>query len=552
MLSSTKSHESSSAEGGTQANKPYAADVSHAQTEVDVRSVAGSDEAELARMGYRQEFKREFTNLSTISFAFSIMGVASSVATTFNTPFLLGGPSSVVWCWFLGSFMCFCLGTSIAEIVSAYPTNGGLYSASAYLVPRKYKAITGWVVGWLNLLGQVAGVASTEYGLAQMILSAASLSTEGRFVATTAQTYAVFLGLLIIHGLINSAGTRFLAKVTQTFVFCNLGSCLAIIIALLVTTKEKHTASYVFTSTINGSGWSSQGLVFLLGLLSVQWTMTDYDATAHISEEVKRASIAAPVAIFVAVIGTGIVGWIYNVVYVLCSGDISRFDGSIYAPAQIIFDNVGPRGFYALWTFVCLTAFQVVATAMQANARTFHAFSRDHGLPDRGLFARLSKQRIPVFSVWLVAFISALMVLLSFASIVAVSAVFALCAMALDTSYVIPIALKMWFRDHPEVNYKPGPFDLGRGPLMYIVNLIAIFWTTFVVIILALPTIMPVTAANMNYASAVTGGVMILSLIWYFAGGRKHYTGPRNLIQEELEHAHGTVNGTEYTNEHKV
>ena len=32
-----------------------------------------SDEDALARMGYRQEFQREFTNLSTISFAFSIM-----------------------------------------------------------------------------------------------------------------------------------------------------------------------------------------------------------------------------------------------------------------------------------------------------------------------------------------------------------------------------------------------------------------------------------------------------------------------------------------------
>jgi hypothetical protein len=28
--------------------------------------------------------------------------------------------------------------------------------------------------------------------------------------------------------------------------------------------------------------------------------MTDYDATAHIAEEVKRAAFAAPVAIFVA------------------------------------------------------------------------------------------------------------------------------------------------------------------------------------------------------------------------------------------------------------
>lgn len=45
---------------------------------------------------------------------------------------------------------------------------------------------------------------------------------------------------------------------------------LAIIIALLVTCKDKHTASYTFTSSINGSGWGSEGLVFLLGLLSVQ------------------------------------------------------------------------------------------------------------------------------------------------------------------------------------------------------------------------------------------------------------------------------------------
>lgn len=32
------------------------------------------DDADLAALGYKAEFKREFTNLSTISFAFSIMG----------------------------------------------------------------------------------------------------------------------------------------------------------------------------------------------------------------------------------------------------------------------------------------------------------------------------------------------------------------------------------------------------------------------------------------------------------------------------------------------
>lgn len=63
--------------------------------------------------------------------------------------------------------MCFTLGASIAEIVSAFPTAGGLYTASARefkkahlvsvhlhntliseLVPPNRRAIVGWVVGW--------------------------------------------------------------------------------------------------------------------------------------------------------------------------------------------------------------------------------------------------------------------------------------------------------------------------------------------------------------------------------------------------------------------
>ncbi|GAA5947955.1 hypothetical protein JCM10213_007664 [Rhodosporidiobolus nylandii] len=502
----------------------------------DVASQAASDEAILARLGYKQEFKREFTNLSTISFAFSIMGVASSVVTTFNTPFGLGGPASVVWCWFLGTFMCFCLGTSIAELVSAYPTNGGLYSASVYLVPKKHRALMGWTVGWLNLLGQAAGVASTEFGLAQMIFAAVSLSTGGSFVANAWQTYLLYLGLLVIHGLLNSVGTRLLASMTRTFVFCNLGTVIAVIIALLIKTDNKNTASFTFTHFVNNSGWSSDGLTFLLGLLSVQWTMTDYDATCHISEEVKRAQFAAPAAIWIAVLGTGIAGWIYNITFVLCSGDMADtqdYGVSGYAPAEIIWRNVGPNGFYVLWAFICLVAFQVVATATQANARSFHAFSRDRGMPDRGLFSKLAPNKVPVNAVWLVLFICALMGLLIFASTVAVNAIFALAAMGMDSSYLFPILARMLYKDHPEVMFKPGPFFLGEGWLGWFVRVVALLWTSLVVIVLGLPTIRPVTSINMNYAFAVTGGVMIIAFLVFFSGGRLYYTGPRNILAEE-------------------
>ncbi|GAA6019636.1 hypothetical protein JCM10207_006950 [Rhodosporidiobolus poonsookiae] len=490
-----------------------------------------SEDDRLAALGYKPEFAREFSNLSTLSFALSIMGVCSSVASTLNTPLLSGGPASVVWCWFIGCIMCMCLGVSIAEIVSAYPTNGGLYSASAYLVPKKYKATVGWTVGWLNLLGQVAGVASTEFGLAGMILAAATISTDGEYVATAGHTVGVFCALLIGHGVLNSFGTKIISHITKSFIFVNLGGLLAIVIALAVTCKDKHPADYVFggAGVINGSGWSSTGLSVLLGLLSVQWTMTDYDATAHISEEVKEASVRAPVAIVMAVAGTGIFGWVYNILYVMCSGPLDELPGvSGYAAATIIVRNVGKKGFYVLWSLVCFTAWSVVSSAMRANAHTFHAFSRDHGLPDRGLFCKMAKNKVPVYSVWLVVALSICLGLLDLASSVAVNAVFSLCAIALDTSYCVPIACLLFFRNHPDVNFVPGPFSLGTGFFGKAIPTIAVLWTSFVVIILALPESRPVTAINMNYSSVILAGVLVGSWVWWWAGARKHYTGPRN------------------------
>ncbi|BGP17507.1 polyamine transporter tpo5 [Rhodosporidiobolus nylandii] len=462
---------------------------SKAERPADVRVAAPSivedsgEDARLAALGVKSEFAREFTNISTISFAFSIMGVASSLSTTIDTPLLSGGPASVVWCWFIGCFMCMCLGLSIAEIISAYPTNGGLYSSSAFLVPLKYRAKVGWTVGWLNLLGQVAGVASTEFGLAGMILAAASISTDGAYVATAGHTVAVFVGLLVIHGLLNG------------FVFVNLGTVIAIVIAL--------AATY-------------------------------YDATAHISEEIKEASIRAPVAVVVAVLGTGIFGFVLNILYVLCSGPLDDLPGAAgYSAATIILRNVGKKGFYVLWTGVCLTAFFVVSTAMQACARTFHAFSRDDGLPDRRFFCKS-----PINGVWLVAIFSAILGLLDFASYTAVNAVFSLCAIALDTSYIIPIFLKLVFRDHPEVRYTPGPFSLGTGFIGYAVPIIAISWTSFVVVILALPESMPVSATEMNYSGPILLAVILLSWIWWFLGGRKHYSGPRSHTEIEESDSH--------------
>ncbi|PCH43180.1 APC amino acid permease [Wolfiporia cocos MD-104 SS10] len=514
-------------------------DVSKRAGDVDTRSVTssrsrdlGDDDRLLQEMGYVPSFRREFTNLATISFAFSIMGLCSSVATTFNTPLLTGGPASVTWCWILGACMCFTLGSSIAEIVSAFPTCGGLYTASAQLCPPRHRAIVGWIVGWLNLLGQVAGLSSTEFGLANMIWAAVVVSKDGDYVVTQGMTVGLFAALLVFNGVLNCLATRQLARITKAFVFVNLGTTIIIIIVLLAKTprSEMHPASYVFGSDgiVNQTGGWNNGLAFLFGLLSVQWTMTDYDATAHISEEVKRAAVAAPSAIFIAVIGTGLLGWVLNIVMVLCSGPLENLPGaSGSAFLEIMAMRIGKPGALFIWSFVCLTAFFVCQTALQACSRMVYAFSRDHALPDRGYFGQVTTwTTTPLRAVWLTTIFSILPGLLDLASPVAANAIFALCAIALDSSYIIPIILRRLYRNHPEVIFKPGPFYMGNGALGWAANLACIFWTMFVCVIFCIPTELPVTKTNMNYASVITVGIIVLSGVWFVCGGHRHYKGP--------------------------
>jgi hypothetical protein len=69
-----------------------------------------------------------------------------------------------------------------------------------------------------------------------------------------------------------------------------------------------------------------------------------------------------------------------------------------------------------------------------------------------------------------------------------------------------------------------GPFNLGRFSVP--LNIISIIWICFFSIILCFPAVNPVDAQSMNYASLMIGGVLVLSLGFWFAVGHKRYTGP--------------------------
>lgn len=149
---------------------------------------------DLAAMGYAPVFQRHFGPWACFSFALSISGLFGTVMTTFVYPLTAGGAASAVWCWLIAGFGSFCLALSIAEISSAYPTSGAMYFVIKYLAPEKYVPVIAWVDGWLNLIGQICGVASSSYGAAAMLLAAVSIGSD--FVYAPTQVRDAFLNML--------------------------------------------------------------------------------------------------------------------------------------------------------------------------------------------------------------------------------------------------------------------------------------------------------------------------------------------------------------------
>lgn len=122
--------------------------------------LASEADAELlAKMGYKQELKRNFSTLEVFGIAFSIMGLLPSIASTlaFSLP---AGPAGMVWSWFLASGCIFVVGLAMADLGSAMPTSGGLYWWTHYFSSPKTRNYLCFLVGYSNTLGLVGGLCS--------------------------------------------------------------------------------------------------------------------------------------------------------------------------------------------------------------------------------------------------------------------------------------------------------------------------------------------------------------------------------------------------------
>lgn len=386
-----------------------------------------------------------------------------------------------------------------------------------------------------NLLGQVAVTTGITFGLANLISTTATIITS--YAPTAGKTIGIYAALLISHGTVNTFGVHILRYLNNSSIILHsIGvSCFAI--AILAKAPTHQSAKFVFATFYDGTGtdpapgWSvraSPAYVAACGVLMSQYTITGFDASAHLSEETRNASWSAPLGVLMSIGVSSLFGF-FLILSLLFS--IQDFETTVSSKigqpvVQILIDIFGNNGAIALMALVMVCIWHCGLFSMTSNSRMMFGFSRDGGLPK--FFNKVDARfQSPVRTVWLAAFLSFLLAIPSLGSSVAFTAATSIATIGLYISYGLPILIGLIY---PQ-NFKKGPFNLGAASRW--IALVAVLWIGFISIIFCLPTANPVTSQTLNYTPIAVGIVAAWAFGSWFLWARRWFTGPIRQIEAE-------------------
>jgi amino acid transporter len=348
----------------------------------------------------------------------------------------------------------------------------------------------------------------------------------------------------------NVRNTHLLARINAVSVWWHVLGVAAIVLVLIFVPDGHQSFSFVFGHRINNSGFSSGMYWFYvlpLGFLLTQYTITGFDASAHISEETHGASVSAAKGVWRSIFYSAVIGWVVLLAITFAVTNVEGANASEGFAPSLLVEALGSG--WGKFVLIISTVGQLFcgAACLTSASRMCFAFSRDNGFGKRASsrISRVNSKRVPIYAVLLMAFIAFLITLPALkgksngeAVPFAFFAVVSVCVIGLYIAYVIPIFLRWRKGDE----FEPGPWNNGRKYKW--MNLFATIWVAIITIIFCLPFTPAAVPWGgefsweaFNYAPLTVGIVIVGAAITWFASARKHFTG--QVREVEIEEALG-------------
>jgi choline transport protein len=115
-----------------------------------------------------------------------------------------------------------------------------------------------------------------------MIAALASVYHPG-YEAARWQVYLMYIAVMILVTAVLCLLPRQIPRIEKILFFASLGAFIVFFISVLAMSKEKSSASHVFTDWVNQSGWPD-GFSFMLASGTAMYVYIGTDAVIHLAE----------------------------------------------------------------------------------------------------------------------------------------------------------------------------------------------------------------------------------------------------------------------------
>jgi amino acid transporter len=473
----------------------------------------------LAVLGYKEELTRNRSLWTLLFQSLAIAAVPYGEGSPLISAIYGGGQLSMFLGWIVVLVLDECVALSLAECASRFPTSGGP-SYWSYQLAQTGKVPLAYITGWIWLIGNWTITLSVNFGMAALIGGTIAMYHPD-YVLSAWQLLLIFYACCIITFVICATCNKWLPMVDTAVAAWTAVSIIIIMIALSVKAGAgRHSVSYALGNyDTSFAGWG--GFTFFIGLLPAAYCFSAIGMISSMAEECHDAAVKVPNAISLCVPVGGIAGLFF--IIPLCVtlpplADVIAAPGAQALP--YIFNVVmgTPGGALGLMFLVLVLTLGCSISITVAASRCTWALARDNAIPGAAFWAKVNPSLgIPVNALGLVTIVQMLLGLINLGSTSAFTAFVSVGVQALALAYAIPIAISLLNKREQVLKAR---WNLGRiiGP---IVNVVALAWIAFELVLFSMPTALPVTSITMNYASVVLVGFGAIAAVWYAVHARK-------------------------------
>ncbi|MBD0288492.1 MAG: amino acid permease [Flavisolibacter sp.] len=481
-----------------------------------------TDNKDLARFGYRQELKRTMGSFSSFAAGFSYISILTGLFQMFHLGYGVAGPA-FFWTWpsvLAGQLL---VALCFAELASKFPLSGGVYQWAKFTGNPFF----GWMTGWIYLACLITTIAAVAMALQ---VSLPQISNSFQIIGTSndpksVAMNAILLGsiLIVISTIINARGIKLLAVINNTGVFAELIGIILLIV-LLFLSRVRSPIEAVVHIKYTGSVFQSFPDVTILmaaAALTASYVLYGFDTAGTLAEETHDPRKKAPRAILQALLAAGVGGILVLLFALMAAPDLGMPDlGNIGGGLPMLVKSVLGETIGRLFLCIVIFAIIVCTLAVQSGAvRLMFAMGRDGRLPfSKSLSEVSSKTHTPVLAT-LVCGLGAIIILvmnLQFPKVFELVTSIAILWANLAYWIVVALQLKNRFTSARYGRDTDARFSLGKWGLP--INILAVMWSTFMVINVSWPrTATYGTEWYNQYAAWIyTAGLICLGVFIYY------------------------------------